>query len=107
MSDFPMTHFTPASPRASRAGWGHLAAALMLAWRTYTTRKALPDLTPEQLADIGITRATALAEAARLPWDLRRPSWHRRMAQGFGSGWAMARTRHLVSEPRARGLYDV
>jgi uncharacterized protein YjiS (DUF1127 family) len=29
----------------------------------------LLEMTPRELSDIGISRATAIAEASRLPWD--------------------------------------
>jgi uncharacterized protein YjiS (DUF1127 family) len=59
----PQTH--------DRSGWDQLVAAIALAWRTRATRRALPELSDHQLADIGLTRPAALAEAARLPWDTR------------------------------------
>ncbi len=52
-----------------RGGWDHLVAAVKLAMRARASRRALPELPDYLLADIGMDRATALSEAARLPWD--------------------------------------
>ena len=60
-----------ASARAHRRGaWSDLFAAVRLAVRAQTTRHALRGLTDRELADIGVSRATAMAEAQRMPWDL-------------------------------------
>ena len=69
MSDLMMTRFEIVRRVGGRTGRAHLADALMLMVRTYRTRQALLDLTPHELSDIGISRATAAAEASRLPWD--------------------------------------
>jgi uncharacterized protein YjiS (DUF1127 family) len=37
------------------------------------TRRILSDLDPRLLKDIGISRADAMREAARAPWDLAPP----------------------------------
>lgn len=56
---------------APRRGlWRQLAAAVQLSIRTQVTRQALPELSDHMLADIGVTRSAALAEASRLPWDI-------------------------------------
>jgi uncharacterized protein YjiS (DUF1127 family) len=55
---------------AGRARAWNPARTLALALRVASTRKALPDLDDRMLADIGITREEALAEAARAPWDI-------------------------------------
>ena len=49
--------------------------SLAAMWRATVTRRHLARLDDRGLADIGLSRADALAEAARLPWDLepRRP----------------------------------
>jgi uncharacterized protein YjiS (DUF1127 family) len=58
------------APFAPRRGlWRQLAAAVQLSIRTQVTRQALPELSDHMLADIGLTRGAALAEASRLPWD--------------------------------------
>ena len=68
---------TGAMPRARvRGTWHDVAAAIRLALRTQLTRQELPDLSDHLLADIGVSRAAALAEAERLPWDLA-PRWSR------------------------------
>jgi uncharacterized protein YjiS (DUF1127 family) len=50
--------------------WSDFANAVRLVVRTLLTRRDLPELSDHMLADIGVTRSAALAEAARLPWDL-------------------------------------
>jgi uncharacterized protein YjiS (DUF1127 family) len=77
MSDLMMTRFEQARPSAGRAGWAHVVDALKLMFRTYKTRRALLEMTPRELSDIGISRATAIAEASRLPWDMA-PVRHQR-----------------------------
>jgi uncharacterized protein YjiS (DUF1127 family) len=60
--------------RASRFGadgfWAECVAMLRLLARTLVTRQELSDLSDRQLADIGVTRPVALAEATRRPWDV-------------------------------------
>ncbi len=70
MSQTTMTHFAPARTVSNR-GWTHLANAVSVMFRTWTTRHDLPQMTARELADIGVSRATAMAEARRLPWDLK------------------------------------
>nr|WP_294546552.1 DUF1127 domain-containing protein [uncultured Rhodopila sp.] len=70
MSDLLMTRFVHARPDTERAGWAHPVDALRLMLRTWRTRRALLELTPRELSDIGVSRATAIAEASRLPWDI-------------------------------------
>jgi uncharacterized protein YjiS (DUF1127 family) len=65
-----ISRFAPARAGSGQSGWGHLAAAIRRMLRTVTTRQALAELSDHELADIGLHRTTALAEAARLPWDL-------------------------------------
>ncbi len=70
MSQLTMTRFAQPRQAAGSAGWSHLAGALRLLLRTWTTRDDLAELSDRELADIGVSRATALAEARRMPWDL-------------------------------------
>jgi uncharacterized protein YjiS (DUF1127 family) len=49
---------------------GRLIVRLHRALQIYLTRRALPALSPRQLADIGVSPSMAVREAARLPWDL-------------------------------------
>jgi uncharacterized protein YjiS (DUF1127 family) len=57
--------------RPGRRGvWRELYGAVRLAVRAQVTRRALRELTDRELADIGVSRATAMAEADRMPWDL-------------------------------------
>lgn len=67
MSDHSMisTATTAGLARAWNPAW---TLALML--RVTSTRKALPELDDRMLADIGVTREEALAEATRAPWDV-------------------------------------
>jgi uncharacterized protein YjiS (DUF1127 family) len=63
--------------RATANGtFSDFAHAVRLVARTLLTRRDLPELSDQMLADIGVTRSAALAEAARLPWDLT-PKYHR------------------------------
>lgn len=59
-----------AGPRAS--GATRFAAVLGAMLRAIQTRRVLAGLDDRMLRDIGASRADALAEAARWPWDLRR-----------------------------------
>ena len=62
--------FAPARLTGYGAGWGHFADKLRVMVRTWTTRRLLLQMTPHELADIGISRSDALTEARRLPWDI-------------------------------------
>jgi uncharacterized protein YjiS (DUF1127 family) len=55
-------HHVPA-PKAPRLG-------LRTMWRAIQTRRQLAEMDDRMLRDIGISRADALHEAERLPWDL-------------------------------------
>jgi uncharacterized protein YjiS (DUF1127 family) len=108
MSDFTMSRFTSTSPAAGRAGMARRFAELRTVLRTYLTRQALPELTARELADIGLSSAAALAEAARLPWDTtpgprRHPSG---VINAIQSAWQRDRTRRLLSRLQARELRD-
>lgn len=70
MSQLSMAHFAPARSTAYGAGWSHLADRLRVMVRTWTTRRSLLEMTSRELADIGVSRPVALAEARRLPWDI-------------------------------------
>lgn len=101
MSDLMMPRF-PAQPVASRplhgAGVDRLLVWLRQALRTYLTRQALPDLSPSQLVDIGVSRSMAMAEAARLPWDFAPLSDNSISANGAARGaLGRARMRHLAA----------
>ena len=60
----------PASRVRRFGSWIDFLTVARLAVRTQLTRQQLPELSPHLLADIGVTRSAAMAEAARLPWDL-------------------------------------
>jgi uncharacterized protein YjiS (DUF1127 family) len=70
MSDLMMTRFDHARPAVERTGWSHPVDSFKLMLRTWRTRRTLLELTPRELSDIGVSRATAIAEASRLPWDV-------------------------------------
>jgi len=53
-----------------RGALSQLAAAVRLAVRAQHTRRVLRDLSDHELDDIGVSRAAALLEAERMPWDL-------------------------------------
>ena len=77
MSDLMMFRSQPIRATAGRPNAGHLIPLLRVAFRAYLTRQALSELTARERADIGISASAAMAEAARLPWDLNPgPSRH-------------------------------
>lgn len=61
-------HFAPRSTGrpAVRAAWAALAAML----HARRTRRLLAEMDDRMLADIGLDRGQALAEAARPAWDV-------------------------------------
>jgi uncharacterized protein YjiS (DUF1127 family) len=74
---FPMTIRSVLSHPAAHAlspsrpmSWRDLAGTLHRMWRAAVTRRQLARLDDRALQDIGISRAEALAEAGRAPWDL-------------------------------------
>ncbi len=99
MSVLTMPRFLPVRPAAGRMETGRLAASLRRGLRTWLTRQALPDLTARELADIGVSPAMAVAEAARLPWDIASRS---RPATGIAAtlqrALEHARIRHLTAQ---------
>jgi uncharacterized protein YjiS (DUF1127 family) len=70
MSALLMTRFGHARPETGEARWVRWVEAVMLMVRAYQTRRALLEMTPRELSDIGISRATAIEEASQLPWDM-------------------------------------
>ncbi len=60
----PHLHWpVPSLPRLARFG---------LMWRAVATRRQLAEMDDRMLRDIGISRADALQEVERAPWDLGR-----------------------------------
>jgi uncharacterized protein YjiS (DUF1127 family) len=108
MSDLMLPRFAPALFAFRRAGQSDPVAALRLALRAYFTRQALPDLSPRQLADIGISPTDALTEAARLPWDTNPGPRQNRpgIAGAIHRALERSRTRRLISRLQARELRD-
>jgi uncharacterized protein YjiS (DUF1127 family) len=109
MSDFTMNRFASPGRAAEHPGVDHPISLPLAVFRTYLTRRALPELTPHELADIGLSSSAALAEAARLPWDTS--PGPRRSPLGLLSriqfAWERARTRRLISRLDARELRDL
>ena len=60
---FRPTLSSPAAVRAPRAG----VARMFAVWRQ---RRALSELAPERLADLGLTREQVRIESARPMWDV-------------------------------------
>jgi uncharacterized protein YjiS (DUF1127 family) len=109
MSDLMTTCFVQVRPTADRTKGRRLLRLLGMVLRIYLTRRALLELTPRERADIGISSSAALAEAARLPWDIA-PDPHKPaggIAWVFQSALQRARTRRLISRLDARELRDI
>jgi uncharacterized protein YjiS (DUF1127 family) len=70
MSGLLISRFNPLQPATDRKGLAEWSELLRLVLRTWQTRRALLEMTPRELSDIGISRATAIEEASRLPWDI-------------------------------------
>lgn len=67
-----MSGFVLSSPLAARRPRGVARAILATvteAFRAIITRRQLLEMDERMLKDIGVTRAEALREAARAPWD--------------------------------------
>jgi uncharacterized protein YjiS (DUF1127 family) len=110
MSDLTVSRFTTARQTTGRTGPRSPIAALRLAVRAHLTRQALPELTVRELSDIGLTRHTALSEAARLPWDTDPNPRGRGPSGMFGDiqrAWHRARTRRLLAEMNPHELRDI
>jgi uncharacterized protein YjiS (DUF1127 family) len=109
MSDLTINRFVTTRQPTGRAPAASAIAALRVAFRTFLTRQALPELTVRELSDIGLTPHTALSEAARLPWDTD-PGPRRGAPQGLLAkiqrAWQRARTRRLLATMNARELRD-
>lgn len=110
MSGHTVTRFVSTRQPARNPSVASTIAAARVALRTYLTRQALPELTARELSDIGLTRHAALAEAARLPWDLnpppRRPNPHSLFGD-IQQAWQRARTRRLLAQMTAHDLRDI
>jgi uncharacterized protein YjiS (DUF1127 family) len=70
----PAATIAPPLPRtasqADAAAWPAFLERLRLVLRNARTRRQLARLDERALRDIGLSRAEALAEAERVPWDL-------------------------------------
>ncbi len=89
--------------------------AFGLALRHAVTRRELAELDERMLADIGITRSEAMAEAARTPWDhgtrreqpRRRPRRFAATWQGLYAAWRRHATRQHICDLDAHALKDI
>jgi uncharacterized protein YjiS (DUF1127 family) len=118
MSDLMMPRFAPLRRSAERPAARQVIPSLRVMLRAYLTRRALLELTPREFADIGVSTAAAVNEAARLPWDINRGDINRgdtdtgprRRSGGFMQAIQRAlhraRTRHLLAQLGARELSD-
>ncbi len=78
------------SPASHAGRWQKLPDAVRVLIRNATSRRQLRDMEPRMLDDIGITRAEALAEAARAPWQRGRGIRAGFYRPGIGVGpWLM------------------
>jgi uncharacterized protein YjiS (DUF1127 family) len=114
MSGFTTIRFHSARVHSAQATVGRLSdggliRCLRIVLRTYLTRRALPELTPRERADIGISASAALAEAARLPWDInpRRGGPTAGVVDAVERALERARTRRLISRLEPRELRDI
>ena len=64
-----VTWLSPAHA-ASRPAARRRLPSLAAMWQAAMTRRTLAQMDDRMLADIGIGRADAATEAARLPWDV-------------------------------------
>lgn len=101
MSDFVSSGFVLAQPARDHASERAPVTALRLVWRTCLTRQALPDLTPRELADIGVSATEAVAEAARLPWDIGPRQPNRGILASIQQVWERARAIRLLARQTA------
>ncbi len=63
--------FVGARPRQGlKGGCKRLGNWLLRAWRVYRGRRQLARLDERALKDIGVSRADAIYESERAPWDL-------------------------------------
>lgn len=107
------SHFRllPAVQRAP--AWPHVLHII----RVIISRRELLDRDPRLLADVGLSRAEALAEAARAPWDTlpppRRPGGseegHRSpmLLKSLGKAYRRYRSRQRIAGLDARTLKDI
>jgi uncharacterized protein YjiS (DUF1127 family) len=109
MSDLMMTRLTTVRPKAGQAVAHHAVPWLRLAFRTYLTRQALAELSPRDMADIGVSSTAAASEAARLPWDTnpgpRRPG--RGVLAAIQRFLERSRSRRMLSHMSVRELRDI
>ncbi len=108
MSDLTISRAIPARSAQGVRGLDRLTAAIRLALRTHATRQTLPEMQDHLLADIGLTRADAVAEAARLPWDTsaRRRRRFTGLSGRIKQALETSRRRQIFSRLR-RGMSDI
>lgn len=75
----PTSHalrFAPVETGFSGATWRRAWKAMVVIGRTWSTRRTLLEMTARELSDIGVSRATAMTEARRMPWETKPlPQW--------------------------------
>jgi uncharacterized protein YjiS (DUF1127 family) len=114
MSDRSLPQVAILLPVLRRQAWVDAWRAVALARRVIVTRHELAGLGPRLLADIGVTRAEALTEAARAPWDVepRRRHPARRPPSGQWNDrvrlvWRRWQSRRRIVDLDARLLKDI
>jgi uncharacterized protein YjiS (DUF1127 family) len=127
MSDHPIPQLAAWLPALRPPAYRELRGGLAHAIHVIVTRRHLRHLEPRLLADIGLTRSQALAEAARPPWDLapaerenlrlgnRQPSreWppqpprHNLLVGRVRRAWRVWQSRRRIATLDARLLKDI
>jgi uncharacterized protein YjiS (DUF1127 family) len=108
MSDLMMPRFALLRRSAERSAARQVVPSPRLMLRAWLTRQALLELTPREYADIGVSPAAAVNEAARLPWDTN-PAPRGRSSgfmQAIHRALHRARTRRLLAQLKVRELSD-
>jgi uncharacterized protein YjiS (DUF1127 family) len=85
--------------------------AASVALRTVITRRSLAELDDRALDDVGLTRADALAEASRMPWDIEHARYpkrglHKPPLRARLRGWLQEAMRRYHSRKLITGLND-
>ena len=111
---------TPASFGATHAATGLRDFARVVAriHAVHVSRRALVELEPRLLDDVGISQRQAMTESGRAPWDIRPVGPHRRGGQGgpdrlaalrtgFSAALRRWRTRQRISQLDQHALRDI
>jgi hypothetical protein len=107
MSESILTNLTTGNRHQAGSRWDHFVAAFGTVLRVHATRQALAEMPAHLLADVGVSRPAALAEAARLPWDIAPAGRHQ--ADGRLSPFRRIverlRERQLASGPASSAVF--